>query len=261
VCVGLLAFGLKEISINGSNLDAWTTQLGATNANTLINSDSWPNSVLANVIIANLPQLIFSFIYFAFNSLLTSMCLAAEWSSYANHRKSLRVSYNPQLSQRSNYFLSIPYRYALPLMVVSMTLQWLISESLFTVGIEAWDMNMVRDPESDLTTCGYSPVAILSSICIGGFMFICLVALSFRPLESGMPVAGNCSLAIAAACHPEVDPNRDAENEGGDISWNGDEDMGFFPVQWGAVPVDGPIGHCSFTSGRVEMPQKGREYQ
>lgn len=136
---------------------------------------------------------------------------------------------------------------------MSMTLQWLISESLFTVGIEAWDMNMVRDPGSDLTTCGYSPVAILSSICIGAFMFTCLVGLSFRPLESGMPVAGSCSLAIAAACHPEFDPNRDAENE--------EEDMGLLPVQWGAVSVDGPMGHCSFTSGHVVMPQKDREYQ
>lgn len=93
-------------------------------------------------------------------------------------------------------------------------------------------------------------------------MFICLVGLSFRPLESGMPVAGSCSLAIAAACHPEFDPNRDAENEGGDVdSWNEEEDMGLLPVQWGAVPVDGPMEHYSFTSGHVEMPQKGREYQ
>jgi hypothetical protein len=66
-------------------------------------------------------------------------------------------------------------------------------------------------------------------------MFICLVGLSFRPLESGMPVAGSCSLAIAAACHPEFDPNRDAENEGGDVdSWNEEEDMGLLPVQVGS---------------------------
>ncbi|KAJ5553974.1 hypothetical protein N7513_003933 [Penicillium frequentans] len=262
VCIALLKYGIDEISARGSNLNAWTIQLGTANANTLINGTKWPTTLLANVIIANLPQLIFSCLYFAFNSLLTSMCLAAEWSGYANNRKSLRVSNNPQLSQRSNYFLSIPYRYALPLIVLSVTLHWLISESLFVVGIEAWDMNMMREPDSDLTTCGYSPVAILSSICVGALMFICLVGLSFQPLESAMPVAGSCSMAIAAACHPLFDPNRHEDGGGGDVdSENEDEDMGLLPVQWGAVPVDGPMGHCSFTSGDVEMPQRGREYQ
>jgi hypothetical protein len=65
------------------------------------------------------------------------------------------------------------------------------------VGIEAWDNNMQRDPSNDLITCAYTPVAILSSILIGGFVFICLVALARQKLGSAMPVAGSCSLAIA----------------------------------------------------------------
>lgn len=83
------------------------------------------------------------------------------------------------------------------------------------VGIEAWDNNMQRDSSADLIACAYTPVAILSSILVGEFMFICLVALSQERLESAMPVAGSCSLAIAAACHPRFNPNqaRDMEME------------------------------------------------
>lgn len=79
-----------------------------------------------------------------------------------------------------------------------------------------------------------------------------------------MPVAGSCSLAIAAACHPRFDPNqmRDVEMED-DYRDEEDEeeDMGLLPVRWGAVPVEGPLGHSSFTSGHVEIPQNGNEYQ
>lgn len=191
------------------------------------------------------------------------MCVAVEWSSYAIRRKSIRVSNNPQLAQRSNHFLSIPYRYAIPLIFLSITLHWLISESLFMVGIEAWDSKMQRDPSNDIITCAYTPVAILSSIFVGGFMFISLVGLSRQRLDSAMPVAGSCSLAIAAACHPKFDPNlHGGQNEGELDSEREDEQhMGLLPVQWGAVPVDGPLGHCSFTSGDVGMPEKGKEYQ
>ncbi|KAJ5937050.1 hypothetical protein N7466_003500 [Penicillium verhagenii] len=264
VCIALLKTAINAIQGTVSDQTPWAAPLGAAGGNNLIHGDSWPTSVLANVIIANLPQLIFSFLYFGFNSLLTSMCLGAEWSGYAHSCKSLRVSNKPQGSQRSDYFLSIPYRYALPFMVMTITIHWLISESLFMVGIEAWDERMVRAPESDLTTCGFSPIGIVSSICVGVFMFSCLVGLSFRRFESAMPVAGGCSLAISAACHPNFDPNRHPAGEPGDLDLeieNGDDNMGHLPVQWGAVPVDSPIGHCSFTSGRVELPDKDREYE
>lgn len=95
-------------------------------------------------------------------------------------------------------------------------------------------------------------------------MFICLVALSQERLGSATPVAGSCSLAITAACHPRFNPNqaRDMEMEG-DHRDEGEEeeDMGLLPFEWGAVPVEVPLGHCSFTSGHVEMPEKGKEYR
>lgn len=260
ISVFLLIYGLVSV---GAGVDIWKQQLGAVVADTLIKGDNWPNTLLPNILIANAPQLIYSFIYFAFNSMLTAMTLAAEWSGYANNHKGLRVPNDPQLSQRSNYFLSIPYCYAIPLAGLSGILHWLISQSLFMVGIQAFDSDMMRSPEGDIITCGFSPVAIIISIAVGGLMSFCLLGFSLRRFESAMPVAGSCSFAISAACHPTLIPG--CRGEGGDAdgvdSELEDEDMALLPVKWGAVSIARPTGHCSFTSGDVDEPEKGREYQ
>ncbi|KAJ5787345.1 hypothetical protein N7457_002335 [Penicillium paradoxum] len=254
MCIYFLALGLSKV---GSSAYIWKQQLGTPIPDTLITGRNWPTSLMNNVLIANSPQLIFSLLYFSFNTLLTSMTLAAEWSGYASQRKGLRVSYNPQLSQRSKYFLSIPYRYSIPLIAAAAILHWLVSRSLFMVGIEALDSNMVRNLERDLITCGYSPVAIVCSLVVGGCMFLCLVGLSAKPFETAMPVAGGCSLAIAAACHPAFDPTDNVVIKSNDEDTN----MAHLPVQWGSVPVDGRVGHYSFTSEDVEMPKAGKIYK
>ncbi|CAI7594746.1 unnamed protein product [Penicillium crustosum] len=258
-CIALLIYGISQIK-TGSTV--WKATLGEVNPSTLIIGDHWPGTLIPIVIIANMPQLMFSFLYFAFNSLLTAMNIGAEWSGYAVNRKGLRVSGSPSFSQRSNYFLSLPYRYAIPLMVVSALLHWLISRSLFIVGIDAYSPSMERQQDNDILTCGYSPVAIVSSIAVGSFMFFCVVGLSFRLFESGMPVVGSCSFTISAACHPAFDPNREGNGEidQGMECENEDEDMALLPVQWGSVPVVGSVGHCSFTSGDVEEPHGEQKY-
>lgn len=129
------------------------------------------------------------------------------------------------------------------------------------VGVEGFGTDGLRDPKTDFITCGWSPVGIVSAVVVGVVMFSCLLWLSQRQFESAMPVASSCSLAIAAACHPTFDPNlHGSQSTGGseDVDWEKEEeDMSLLPVQWGAVPVHGSIGHCSFTSGDVEMPQGG----
>ncbi|OQE36889.1 hypothetical protein PENCOP_c011G05832 [Penicillium coprophilum] len=236
-CLFLLGYGLSRI---GQGVYIWDLPLGTTVADTLITGAHWPNNLELNVIIANVPQLIFSFLYFAFNSLLTTMTLAAEWSGYAAHRKGLRVSNNAKISQRSKYFLSIPYRYSMPLMAASVTLHWLISQSLFMVGIEAFDSKMIRDTDADLITCGYSPVAIVSAVAVGGFTFFCLLGLSSKRFKTAMPVVGSCSFAISAACHPDFDPNENRTVR----SDNGDGDMALLPIKWGVVGAAVPVDRC-----------------
>ncbi|KAJ5302286.1 hypothetical protein N7508_007149 [Penicillium antarcticum] len=257
----VLFFGLMRIDNIGS--DIWATKLGDITSQTIISTGSSQRFV-TNSLIANSPQLIFSFLYVAYNSLLTSMCLSAEWSRFGNLRKGLRVSHKPMLSQRSNYFLSLPYRFAVPLMAASSILHWLVSQSLFVIAIEAYDSAMNRDPSQDVYACGYSPMAIIIATSVGVIMFTCLIVLSLRRFESAMPVASSCSLAIAAACHPEFDPNVDemgpepveeieSEDEG--------EDIALLPLQWGSIAVDGPVRHCTFASGDVFPPEEGQKYQ
>lgn len=213
--------------------------------------------------IANLPQLIFSLLYVGFNSLLTGMCVSAEWSGYSKSRKGLRVSHKPRLAQRSNYFLSIPYKYAIPLLICSSILHWLASQALFIIAVEAYDTAKQRAPSLDVYTCGYSSLAVVIALAVGVTMFLCLILLSFRRLQSAMPIASSCSLAISAACHPMYDPNEDKEErESEEVESECEEDdLAYLPVQWGSIPVSGPVGHCSFTSVDVDDPEEGKEYQ
>ncbi|TKA68236.1 hypothetical protein B0A55_10035 [Friedmanniomyces simplex] len=98
--------------------------------------DSLPKSngagLAAAVLVANLPQVICSLLYFAYNALLTSMLLSYEYSQYGvgGRRKALRVS-SPKGQKRSKYFLHLPYTYSVPLIAISTLLHWLISQSLF----------------------------------------------------------------------------------------------------------------------------------
>ncbi|KAJ5902093.1 hypothetical protein N7495_002621 [Penicillium taxi] len=148
VCVAvaniyLLKYAESRMGPDDSNF--WEQGLGTAGSENLVTGTNWPSSFVPIVLIANSPQLIFSILYFTFNGFLTSMTLAAEWSNYAIHRKGLRVSNNPRSSQRSNYFLSMPYRYSVPLMITSAILHWLISQSFFVVAVEYYSNDGPRN--------------------------------------------------------------------------------------------------------------------
>jgi hypothetical protein len=76
------------------------------------------------VLLANLPQLVLSSIYLAFNRVLTTFILSKEVNEFSIRSKGLRVSSVPQGAQRSEYFLELPYRFALPFMLFSGILHW-----------------------------------------------------------------------------------------------------------------------------------------
>lgn len=129
VVIGLLAYGIQEMK--GPKGMIMSLGLGAINPATFI---SWPlpssgaAGIILNVLVANSPQVVLSFLYFAYNGIFTCMSLASEWSRYFIHRKGLRVSEIPRGAQRSTYFLQLPYRFAIPLMITSGTLH--VSTSL-----------------------------------------------------------------------------------------------------------------------------------
>lgn len=84
-------------------------------------------------------------------------------------------------------------------------------------------------------------------ILLGIAMLSVAFTLGFRRFSSYMPVAGSCSVAIAAACHRPKD----------------DIDAAYLPVSWGEVGRDDPSGevhHCCFTSQPTRELVPGRLY-
>lgn len=206
-------------------------------------SGSTAGSVLANILRANTPQTLLSFLYLTYNGLFTCMLQADEWARYGHRRRGLRVS-TPAGKQRATYYLTLPYTYAVPLLLLSGLLHWLVSQSFFLVQITVYTEG-VEDASLDITTCGYSPIATLFVIIVGITMLAVAFGLGFRRYPAGIPLASSCSAAISAACHPPSD----------------DVDAAVLPVQWGVIEAasDG-VGHCSFTSHEVTAPVKGRLY-
>lgn len=150
--------------------------------------------------VANSPQVILSAIYYTYNGLWTTFCTGLEWSRYSRSRKGLRVSTDPRGSQRSSYFLELPYRIAIPLLVLSGVLHWLTSQSLFLVSV--LEMNTAAGGRNtEFLTCGYSASALLSVVIIGGVMVAAFIIAGFWRIKGDIPVAGTCSAAISAACH------------------------------------------------------------
>lgn len=216
--------------------------------------------LIANTLVANLPQvihkcllkmkihmltsadqLVLSFLYFLFNGICTCMLLAKEWSEYAYKRKTLRVSL-PIEGQRSTYFLQLPYKYAIPLLIFSGALHWFVSQSIFLANINEYGVHGLSSEDS-YSTCGYSPIAMIFVIILGSLLILLELALGFRTYKPGIPLAGSCSKKISAACHiPENELELHPEQG---------------PLQWGVVPgVFDKNGnpHCSFSSKSVINP-------
>ena len=217
---------------------------GVVNAVSLINISlgSGMTGLHLNILVANSPQVLLSFLFLTYNCLFTCMLMGHEWSGYAHVRKPLRVT-SPAGSQRSTYRLQLPYKYGIPLLVLSATLHWLVSQSLFLARIVYVDDQNVRN-KFIMDTLGYSCLAILMVIGLGSIAVIVGILHGLRRYKPGVPLAGSCSAAISAACHR---PNEDV-------------DAAYKPVMWGAVESSGPVGHCCFTSFEVTKPVVGQKY-
>ncbi|KAJ5961043.1 uncharacterized protein N7479_008193 [Penicillium vulpinum] len=215
-------------------------------------------STLSSVVIANIPQLVITVSYFFYNSVLTSMLATAEYSSYGESSKPLRVTWPVKDSeQQSTYWLSMPYQYGVPLMVIYMVLHWLISQSVFYVRIIAYDWIDRPIYQYSVSSMGYNSLAIFVSILVGGFMVCLLLGLSFRRFKSEMPLAGACSAAISAACH--VPRDEDLNNAvRGPVMWGETLASPPWSVNFGGIE-DGN-GHCSFTSLETVRPSLSKMY-
>jgi hypothetical protein len=219
---------------------------GSASAITFRETDTSPQQTLLNAWIANAPQLILSFLYLAINSESTAIAGIDEWNSLASSHKGLRVT-KPVGRQRDTYFLQLPYRWALPLMVASSGLHWLLSQSIFLVRIDTYDRdgNLFMDDRSR-SACGFSGPSWLT--LTGCFWIItgAVILKSRKRIRMKLPFAASCSLVISAACHAP----------------SSDEDAQLKPLRWGVVEermYDGEL-HCSLSSKAVTRPKAGATY-
>ena len=250
-CAAFLVYGTKAGIQNSPGFSFfWNLGLGTVNPDTTIFWGAYegPKGLIQNALLANVPQIILSFIYFTYNGLFTAMLLSREWNDFSRERKGIRVSGVPRGHQRSSYFLHLPYRYSFPLMALSALLHWLVSQSIFLVVINGYPTDSPNILDQSYITCGYSPAAMLLVIIVGILMMAYILVFGSLRFKSGIPVASSCSLAIAAACHPG--------------SENRDVDISESKLQWGVIdlPVGNGFGHCGFTDKPVSMPIEGPMY-
>ncbi|PWY87377.1 hypothetical protein BO70DRAFT_287518 [Aspergillus heteromorphus CBS 117.55] len=294
VCLGVMSLGgyflstalqsLRDELYRTTMTGLWDLGFGTATPYTIIPFRH--STVIAMALLANCPQLVVSTAYFLYNNLLTHMLLVAEYDDYASQRKPLRVSW-PEGVQRSSYYLSLPYRYSLPLAVASMVLHWLVSASLFYVEVipfDTWGNAVYND---QIIACGYAPIGIICAILLGFVMTSSILILGLRRLQSHMPLAGSCSAAISAACHPQspeehalkpimwgeilvspearADGEQSAASDGdrGDLDGGGKDGRrrrGYSRLAEGSGDGEGGHGHCSFTCEEVTAPSLSRMY-
>ncbi|KAE9967745.1 hypothetical protein EG327_011328 [Venturia inaequalis] len=201
------------------------------------------------VLFANIFQLMFSVVYLMYNRLITIYAIAQEWSHWSaakglEQRRGLRVS-EPQPTQRSSYFISLPYRFGIPTLIASSVLHWLISQAVFVVNTNGFDTKGLPHSTGNTSRVGFSSLGIILALVLGGVMVTVLILIGFRKLPSGiegMPLASTCSALISSACHTAPE----------------DRNVTYGHILWGVVSEDASsrTGHCSFTTKEDVGPPK-----
>ncbi|KAI4107154.1 MAG: hypothetical protein LQ345_007158, partial [Seirophora villosa] len=165
-------------------------------------------SLYLSVGFSNLWQFVISLLYLAYNAVLTAMLVANEWDEFGKTRKTLRLT-SPQGHQRSSYFISVPLKYGLPVLVAFGALHYTISQSVFLVYLIRFLSNGVEDVGYRSAASGYSCLAIITSLGLGFVLLLLLILAGFLgKYQNGTPLASTCSAAISAACHR---PSRDTQ--------------------------------------------------
>lgn len=85
---------------------------------------------LGILLLANIPQLIFSVCYSVYNAMITRLQVEKDWNSFCQSYQPLRVSY-PAGLQVSTYRLQLPYSLSIPLIGASIGFHFLVSSGIF----------------------------------------------------------------------------------------------------------------------------------
>ncbi|KAJ6161058.1 hypothetical protein N7470_004454 [Penicillium chermesinum] len=223
-------------------------------------------STLSAIITANLPQFAMSYIYLGLNNAVSSILAMKEWCGYSlgssKPSKGLRVTKPaPNTAQRSSYFLSVPYKWRLPIMAVMAVAHWLVSEIVtphqleFVLQFTPRSSPMNRPLYSYESNIQWFLNMMVYALAADGFLCFMLIGLCFlMKFPGGIPLAGCCSASKAAACRPTGFDGKDAELP---------PDLAFQELKWGVVPspseATSGIGHATFST-EVSPLEAGKRY-
>ncbi|KAF7621324.1 hypothetical protein AFLA_011627 [Aspergillus flavus NRRL3357] len=254
VAIGLLAVRLPSAVANPQGLWDYESNVKGTGAFVL-----GTVSEMQGVVTANSVQLLVTVGYYFYNSVLTSMLASAEYSSYGTDRKPLRVTWPVKGSQqRSTYWLSVPYKYGIPVMILFMVIHWFVSQALYYVLLIPYSPDDQPLYGEKFSSLGASVLPMFIAGLVGLVLFILLLCLAFRRLKSTILLAGSCSAAISAACHPPEDVcNATAAH--GELLW-GETSLPRDCVDDQSDGCDLPRGHCSFTPLDARQPSLNKLY-
>ncbi|KAI0505354.1 hypothetical protein F5B22DRAFT_640008 [Xylaria bambusicola] len=145
-------------------------------------------SIITAVVLANSPQLLLTFCYFAYNNIFTHLQSALEWAQFGIKFSPLRVT-DPKGQQLSTYRLQLPYRYSL----------CLITFRYYFYDVLRRDTSL---PPDAVSLVGYSPAALLTLILVAVVLALIPPIWScIRRLPPNIVIPGCNSLAFSAACH------------------------------------------------------------
>ncbi|KAJ5726112.1 uncharacterized protein N7483_007469 [Penicillium malachiteum] len=213
-------FRLKSASAFFAEI--WSEGFGLVSEMTLIPLQWLSGNTLTMILISNLPQFFLSIMYFLTNGLLTCMLGAAEWDRYAFQRRPLRVS-RPRGAQRSTFYLTLPYRYGVPNLILFALIHWVVSEAFFFIDVQSQNVHNIPIESNSRRGCSISPLAVFIAILLIFVGWVTLVLLGLKKFKTHAPIVAHCSAAISASCHPPPD----------------DAYAAFKPVMWGEVTQAG----------------------
>lgn len=292
---------------------AWSLGIGNVRTQNLILTWSLPRSgtsaILTTAIMVNTPQFLLSLLCLAYSRTLTLFHMGSYWDRFGTYsavpgdevtvdtHRPLRVS-EPQGDQRKTYRFDLPIKYVGSLAVASSLLHWLASQSIFLANISIIPRDNTQPLVDEITTCAYSPQALLWLVAVGVLMATYLIIHGSRRLGGVMPIVSSNSLAISAACQVHVQGGKAARERlvRGKLAWGeiiydkkSDRDettstptgLGFLSEsaeyeeridRYDAEPgriherrgemddeIDQPA-HCGFSAGPVRRPTEGRLY-
>lgn len=191
---------------------------------------------------------------------MTTFAPAVEFNRFSVRSKGLCVGSVLKRSQHSAYFLQLPYRIVLPVMLISGILHWLCSQCFFLVSVlEGYPAVLLEDSldtggiiykSRERISLGYSPQAILVLGILSSILYAVIIGCSLRRFTCAMPLFGGCSAIISSMCHQSSDED-------------GNE-MVLKPVMWGVCSEEVMytrgaqrainIVETSFSSRRIRQP-------